>query len=90
MTHPMHFLGLPNAPLAEADVLILPVPYEQTVTYRPGTGNGAAAILAASEQLEFYEEDVGWCPTEYLKLAVLAPVTAAPDEPEETVSRQAA
>lgn len=69
-----HFLSLRNFPADRADVLILPVPYEQTVTYRPGTRQGPAAILAASEQLEFYEEDMGWCPAEHLKLCVLLPV----------------
>ncbi|MCU7853026.1 MAG: agmatinase [Candidatus Thiodiazotropha sp. (ex Monitilora ramsayi)] len=74
MSESQHFLSLPNAPVESADVLILPVPYEQTVTYKPGTRQGAAAILAASDQLEFYEEDAGWCPTEYLKLSVLPSV----------------
>jgi agmatinase len=71
MNQPLSFLSLPNAPIESANVLILPVPYEQTVTYKGGTRQGPAAILAASDQLEFYEEDAGWCPTEYLKLAVL-------------------
>jgi len=68
------FLSLPNSPITEADVLILPVPYERTVTYNKGTCNGPEAILAASEQLEFYEEDKSWCPTEYMKLSVLPTV----------------
>ncbi|MCU7932275.1 MAG: agmatinase [Candidatus Thiodiazotropha sp. (ex Codakia rugifera)] len=73
----MQFLSLPNSAIERADVLILPVPFEQTVTYRQGTGQGPAAILAASNQLEFYEEDVGWCPMAYLKLAVLPPADVA-------------
>jgi agmatinase len=68
-----HFLFLTNYPSEQADVLILPVPYEQTVTYKPGTRQGPEAILAASEQLEFYEEDAGWCPAEHLKFCVLLP-----------------
>ncbi|MCG8485897.1 MAG: agmatinase [Chromatiales bacterium] len=67
----MKYLDLPNAPVEAADVLILPVPYERTVTYRGGTGQGPTAILDASSQLEFYEEDAGWCPSRYLKSAVL-------------------
>jgi agmatinase len=70
----LHFLSLPNSSPASADVLILPVPYERTVTYRNGTRLGPDAILDASSQLEFYEEDMGWCPTEYLRLSVLEPV----------------
>lgn len=75
-----HFLALPNAPQEQADVLILPVSYDDTVTYRPGTANGPAAILAASEQLEFYEEDERWCPTEYLKVCVLENIEKRSDE----------
>ena len=67
------FLYQPNAPAETANVLILPVPYERTVSYMPGTRLGPEAILAASEQLELYEEDVGWCPTAHLSLCVLPP-----------------
>lgn len=83
MNTTLHYLSLPNAPVAETDVMILPVPYEQTVTYQSGTGKGPQAILAASEQLEFYEEDMGWCPTEYLKLSVLPAFPSEPGEAEE-------
>ena len=76
------FLALPNADPNEADVLILPVPYEKTVTYNRGTSAGPQAILAASEQLEFYEEDKGWCPMQYLKLAVLEQVATNQIEKE--------
>ncbi|MCM8919783.1 MAG: agmatinase [Candidatus Thiodiazotropha sp.] len=78
----MQFLSLPNASIECADVLILPVPFEQTVTYRQGTGRGPEAILAASNQLEFYEEDIGWCPMEYLKLAVLPAADVGCDSEE--------
>jgi agmatinase len=88
MTESLRYLALPNAPLTEADVLILPVPYEQTVTYLSGTAKGPEAILAASEQLEFYEEDMGWCPTEQLKVRVLPAFPNAPDEAEETFHRR--
>jgi agmatinase len=78
----LHFLSLPNSSTASADVLILPVPYERTVTYKKGTRLGPEAILAASSQLEFYEEDVGWCPMEYLRVSVLesVDVSAASEE----------
>ena len=74
----MQFLSLPNAVADEADVLILPVAYDRTVTYNKGTANGPAAILAASEQLEFYEEDRQWAPTRFLKLCVLDEVSDNP------------
>ncbi len=76
------FLALPNAKPDEADVLILPVPYEKTVTYNRGTSAGPKAILAASEQLEFYEEDQRWCPLQYLKLAVLPEIVGNDNDQE--------
>ncbi len=39
----------------EAKVIILPIPYEKTTTYRQGCQNGAAAIIEASDQLEAYD-----------------------------------
>jgi agmatinase len=67
----MEFLSLPNAPIEDADVIILPVAYDRTVTYNKGTARGPAAILSASEQLELYEEDMQWCPARHMKLCVL-------------------
>jgi len=42
-----------------ARVAVLPVPYEATVSWRGGTGEGPAAIIAASQQLELYNERTG-------------------------------
>lgn len=39
----------------QAKVVILPIPYEKTTTYRQGCQNGAAAIIEASDQLEAYD-----------------------------------
>jgi agmatinase len=43
----------------EAKVVILPIPYEKTTTYRKGCQNGAAAIIEASDQLEAYDIELG-------------------------------
>ncbi|MEM8831599.1 MAG: agmatinase [Cyanobacteria bacterium P01_G01_bin.19] len=39
----------------EAKVVILPIPFERTTTYRKGCQYGAAAIIEASNQLEAYD-----------------------------------
>jgi agmatinase len=39
-------------------VAILPVPFEQTVSYGGGTAGGPAAILRASTQVELYDEQL--------------------------------
>ena len=46
------------AEYAAARVVILPIPYEATTTYRKGCENGPAAILDASHQVEYYDEEL--------------------------------
>ena len=51
------FLGLPSPGFDAADVLILPWPLEKTVSYGTGTQSGPGAIIAASRQIELFEEE---------------------------------
>ena len=44
---------------ATARYAVLPVPYEGTVCYMAGTAAGPQAVLEASPQLEFYDEELG-------------------------------
>ncbi|MCW6037085.1 agmatinase [Spirulina subsalsa FACHB-351] len=48
-----------QAPYKQAKVVLLPVPYELTTTYRKGCETGPEAILAATDQLEFYDVELG-------------------------------
>lgn len=50
--------GLPFT-IEEADVVILPVPWDVTVSYGAGTAAGPEAVLNASPQLDLYDEDLG-------------------------------
>jgi len=43
---------------SDARVVILPIPYEATTTYRRGCQNGPAELLNASDQLECYDEEL--------------------------------
>ena len=43
----------------DAKVVILPIPYEKTTTYRQGCQNAPEAIITASEQLEAYDIELG-------------------------------
>ncbi len=54
---PTQFFGLPSPGIDAADALILPWPLERTVSYGTGTKTGPAAIIAASPQIEFFEEE---------------------------------
>jgi agmatinase len=59
MADPANFLGLPagQADPRTARYVVLPVPYEGTVSYEAGTAAGPAAILAASTQVELFDEE---------------------------------
>jgi agmatinase len=71
MSDALQFLEMPNAQVDEADILVLPVPLERTVSWKPGTAGAPEAIMEASDHLEFYEEDAGWSPFKHMKLSVL-------------------
>lgn len=71
MSDTSQFLAMPNAPVDEANILLLPIPLERTVSFKPGTADAPRAILETTEQLEFYEEDAGWSPFKHMKISVL-------------------
>ena len=55
-----NFLGIPpeENTLEKSRVVILPVPYERTVSYGAGTRNGPGAILEASHYVELYDDEL--------------------------------
>ncbi len=46
-----NFLGLPYSP-QEADIVILPLPWDVTTSYREGTSSGPEAVIEASYQID--------------------------------------
>ncbi len=50
--------GLPHTP-ENASVVLIPVPWDATTSYRAGTAGGPGAILAASRQIDLYDVDTG-------------------------------
>jgi agmatinase len=50
--------GLPHGP-EDARVVLVPVPWEATVSYGSGTADGPAAILKASRQVDLLDRDTG-------------------------------
>ena len=57
-----NFMGVKKAKLDNARVIVLPVPYEGTVTYGSGTGDGPRAIIEASSHVEFYDDELDFEP----------------------------
>jgi agmatinase len=43
-----------------AQVVMLPIPYEQTTTYGTGTKEGPQALIAASRHMELYDEELDY------------------------------
>jgi agmatinase len=57
---PNNFLGIPQpfSTYKKSKFVILPVPYEQTTTYKTGTKEGPQAIITASKQVELFDEEL--------------------------------
>ncbi len=47
-----------------AKVVVLPVPFERTVSYGKGTANGPAALIRASQSMELWDEELGCEPAD--------------------------
>ena len=54
----MNFGGIyPEYSLRDAKFIVIPVPYDLTSTYQPGSRRGPAAIIEASTNMELYDEE---------------------------------
>ncbi len=81
------FLGLParHTTAAKSRFVIVPGGYEETTTYVKGTSRGPEAIVAASQQVELYDEELS---NEPWKLGVhTAPAFAFPKKDPEGAMR---
>lgn len=60
MTTGGNFLGLPpdETGFDAAEVVILPVPYDATASYRTGSRHGPQALIDASRQVELHDEEL--------------------------------
>jgi agmatinase len=66
----------------EARVVILPIPYEVTTTYRKGCEKGPQAILAASPQLEYYDVELKQETCFEIGIHTHAPIADTRDRPD--------
>ncbi len=58
-TLPFNFLGIDtHNSFEESKVVILPVPYDSTASFRAGTREAPLAIINASRQVELYDEEL--------------------------------
>ena len=86
MTTPDNFLGLEAefSAFERARVLVLPIPFEATVSYSGGTADGPAAIIAASQQVELYDREYDAEPALRYGVHTL-PALELPNDPETAV-----
>ncbi len=86
--YPAHNFGALSRELSNADdsrIVLLPVPYESTTTYRAGCHRGPGAIIDASTNMELYDEDLRLEPSE-MGIHTLTPLDVV-DDPEEMIGR---
>ena len=85
---PWNFLALPpeQSALESSRFLVLPVPYDGTVSYRTGAREGPRAIIDASRQMEDYDLELGQ-ETCGLGIHTLPEVQPHAAGPEATVQR---
>lgn len=76
---PVTFLDCPNVDLSDADICILPLQFEGTVSYGSGTAAGPDAIIQASTQVELWDDELRF-DLETLKYHLAPEVSPKSDE----------
>ena len=66
----MQYQFLPNSTLEDADIIINRVCWGESVSAKRGTADAPDAILKASEQIEYYDEDLEWSPMKHMQVCV--------------------
>lgn len=85
---PENFGGLPDehSQYATSRAVIFPVPLERTTSYEHGTRNGPAAILAASRNMELYDEELELEPYKEIGIHTLPAIDTADGTLDEVIS----
>jgi agmatinase len=85
--NPFNFGGLDpeSSSFVSARLVILPVPLEQTTSYRGGTKEGPAAIIQASRYMELVDTETGAVPADY-GIHTLAPIEARASGPADSLA----
>lgn len=91
--YPDNFLGLSDrqSDYDKAKYVVLPIPYDATVSFQTGTRHGPRAIITASQEVEWFDEEYG---REFVDVGVatldpLGPVAAGPEQMHDWVFRAA-
>lgn len=84
---PDNFLGLPDTAASpeSTGVIVIPIPFEATVSYGHGTANGPQAIITASQQVELYDREFDTEPAMEYGILTVDPLNL-PADPEAAVA----
>ena len=85
---PENFGGIPDehSQYATSRAVIFPVPLERTTSYEHGTRNGPAAILAASRNMELYDEELELEPHKEIGIHTLPAIDTADGTLDEVIT----
>ncbi|HUC38515.1 MAG TPA: agmatinase [Candidatus Acidoferrum sp.] len=83
---PYNLFGIEDQDYEKARVVVLPIPYDSTSTYKVGSREGPHAIIEASRQVEFYSEELN---RDISKIGIFTLDELAPDfdSPKKMVDR---
>lgn len=91
--YPDNFLGLSSRDCnySRARYAVLPIPYDATTSFRAGTRQGPRAIITASQEVEWFDEEYG---REFVGCGVatldpLGPNAASPERMQKDIYRAA-
>lgn len=75
-----------NASIKKAKFAVIPIPYDLTTSYLPGTRKGPQAIIEASFQLEYYDDEMDY---EVVESGIFTskPLDVAVSSPKEMIKR---
>lgn len=82
-----NFLGIDRemSSYGSSQIVVLPVPYEHTVSYGGGTGRGPRAILDASRYVEYYDEELETELCRKVGISTLPPLNLAQSSGEKAI-----
>jgi agmatinase len=83
---PYAFMGA-QSKYSESKAVVIPVPYEGTVSYRGGTKDGPHAMITASRQVEFYDWELKKEAAFEFPIHTMDEVEPSTNSPLETVKR---
>ena len=83
------FLGFPNSEFEKASLVVLPVAFDSTSTWKKGSSKGPEAIIESSREIELYDLDLNYNPVEKMNIFTLVVGEKHLKEVEEVVDYMA-